>query len=72
MPYKPKVPCKHPGCGALILSGTKYCDAHKALHPEEGRTVRESNGRGSCDTTPRRPSPCMPERTILHPSQMKT
>ena len=43
MPYKPRVPCKHPGCAALIPSGTKYCDEHKALHPEE---VRSAAGRG--------------------------
>ena len=43
MPTKPKVPCKHPGCPNLVPSGTKYCDAHKALHPEE---VRSAAGRG--------------------------
>ena len=43
MPTKPKVPCKHPGCPALIPSGTKYCEVHKALHPEE---VRSAVGRG--------------------------
>ena len=43
MPTKPKVPCKHPGCPALIPSGTKYCEAHKLLHPEE---VRSAAGRG--------------------------
>ena len=26
MPSKPKVPCRHPGCSALVPSGTKYCD----------------------------------------------
>ena len=43
MPTKPKVPCKHPGCAALVPSGQKYCDRHKALHPEE---VRSAAGRG--------------------------
>ena len=43
MPMKLKVPCKHPGCPALIPSGTKYCEVHKALHPEE---VRSAAGRG--------------------------
>ena len=43
MPYKPRVPCKHPGCAALVPSGTKYCEAHKALHPEE---VRSAASRG--------------------------
>ena len=39
MPAKPKVPCKHPGCPALVPSGSKYCEAHKALHPEEVRSA---------------------------------
>lgn len=43
MPTKPKVPCKHPGCAALVPSGTKYCEAHKPLHPEE---VRSAASRG--------------------------
>lgn len=43
MPTRPKVPCKHPGCAALIQAGTKYCEKHKALHPEE---VRSANDRG--------------------------
>ena len=43
MPIKLKVPCKHPGCPVLILSGTKYCEKHAALHPEE---VRSAAGRG--------------------------
>ena len=43
MPYKPRVPCKHPGCAALVSSGIKYCELHKALHPEE---VRSAASRG--------------------------
>lgn len=43
MPMKPKVPCKHPGCPELVPSGTKYCEVHKALHPEE---VRSAASRG--------------------------
>lgn len=39
MPYKPKVPCKHPGCAELVEPGTKYCEKHKALHPEEVRSA---------------------------------
>ena len=39
MPFKPKVPCKHPGCAALVRSGTKYCEAHKQMHPEEIRSA---------------------------------
>lgn len=41
MPMKPRVPCKHPGCAALVPSGTKYCDVHKPLHPEEIRSAFE-------------------------------
>lgn len=43
MPSKPKIPCKHPGCPELVAPGTKYCEKHKALHPEE---VRSASSRG--------------------------
>ena len=43
MPFKPKVPCKHPGCAELVPAGQKYCDRHKEMHPEE---VRSASGRG--------------------------
>lgn len=43
MPTKPKVPCQHPGCPELVDSGTKFCDKHKALHPE---VTRSASGRG--------------------------
>ena len=46
MPTKPKVPCKHPGCVALVPSGQKYCDRHKPMHPEEVRPAA-SRGYGS-------------------------
>lgn len=39
MPYRPKHPCAHPGCPALVPSGAKYCDAHKPMHPEEVRSA---------------------------------
>lgn len=42
VPTKTKVPCKHPGCPELVSSGTKYCERHKAMHPEE---VRSAAGR---------------------------
>lgn len=33
MPYRPSVPCKHPGCPALVPYGSgPYCDKHKDLH----------------------------------------
>lgn len=41
MPYKPKVPCRHPGCAALVEPGSRYCAAHKALHPEEQRRAED-------------------------------
>ena len=34
MPLKPKTPCKHPSCPALVDAGQCYCDKHKSLHPE--------------------------------------
>ena len=43
MPSRVNVPCRHPGCPALIPYGQKYCEAHKPLHPEE---VRSAAGRG--------------------------
>lgn len=43
MPYRPKVPCKHPGCAELVDSGARYCEKHKAQHPEE---VRSASSRG--------------------------
>lgn len=45
LPSKPRVPCKHPGCAALVPVGTKYCDEHKSLHPEENRSA-SSRGYG--------------------------
>ena len=39
MPTRPKVPCKHPGCPELVPVGTKYCDLHRPLHPEEVRSA---------------------------------
>lgn len=39
MPRKPRVPCKHPGCPELVEAGTRYCDKHKSLHPEEERSA---------------------------------
>jgi 5-methylcytosine-specific restriction protein A len=39
MPYKPMVPCRHPGCPNLVPAGQKYCEEHKSLHPEENRSA---------------------------------
>ena len=43
MPNRPNTPCRHPGCAALVPYGTKYCEVHKPLHPEE---VRSAGARG--------------------------
>lgn len=45
MPYRPRVPCKHPGCPNLVPYGQRYCEEHKALHPEETRSA-SSRGYG--------------------------
>lgn len=39
MAYKPKVPCRHPGCPELVEPGQKYCAKHKPMHPEENRSA---------------------------------
>lgn len=43
MPMKPKKPCAHPGCPALVDSGEKYCPEHKSLYPVE---IRSATSRG--------------------------
>ena len=40
MPSRPNTPCRHPGCAALVPYGTKYCEVHKPLHPEEVRSAK--------------------------------
>lgn len=39
MPYRPNTLCRHPSCAALGPYGQKYCEKHKALHPEEVRSA---------------------------------
>ena len=39
MPRWPDHPCSHPGCPKLVPRGSKYCEAHAALHPEESRSA---------------------------------
>ena len=39
MARRPHVPCKHPGCPALVPYGTRYCEKHKPLHQEENRSA---------------------------------
>lgn len=43
MPYKPMHPCRQPGCPELIPAEDKYCEKHKAMHPEE---IRSAASRG--------------------------
>ena len=43
MPRRPMTPCQHPGCPNLVTPGTKFCDVHKALHPE---VIRSAGSRG--------------------------
>ena len=54
MPYKPNVPCRHPGCAALVPVGQKYCDEHKALHarPAEDAATDTSGGKHSIKRVP--------------------
>ncbi|OON87798.1 HNH endonuclease [Pyramidobacter sp. C12-8] len=33
MPRRAKHPCPHPGCGALVEAGHKYCPLHESEHP---------------------------------------
>lgn len=46
MPYKPKVPCRHPGCPELVEAGKLYCEKHRPLHPEVTRPAAK-RGYGS-------------------------
>lgn len=32
---KSNIPCKHPGCAALIPHGQMYCEEHKPLHTKD-------------------------------------
>ena len=43
MPYKPKRPCNHPGCAALIeVNVGGYCDEHKRKQQQEYDAYRGS------------------------------
>lgn len=63
MPSKPNIPCKHPGCPALIPYGTRYCDAHKKLHPEETRSA-SARGYGAAWQRESRRFLAMPEHRL--------
>jgi len=47
VPYKAKVPCRHPGCPELVPAGQKYCEEHKKEHPGDGRASAGARGYGS-------------------------
>lgn len=46
MPYRPKVPCRQPGCPELVQPGKLYCAKHLPLHPEVTRPASK-RGYGS-------------------------
>ena len=41
MPVRSNTPCRHPGCPALVPYGTKYCEKHQLMHPEEQRPAAD-------------------------------
>lgn len=47
MPYRPNTPCRHPGCGALVPYGTKYCEKHRPLHTGEEKSKPSAGSYGS-------------------------
>jgi 5-methylcytosine-specific restriction protein A len=47
MPYAPRKPCAAMGCGALVGSGTRYCEAHqRAKYREIDRARGTTTQRG--------------------------
>ena len=44
MPYRPKKPCRHPGCANL--TDGRYCEEHISCHPEVTRSATK-RGYGS-------------------------
>lgn len=42
MPHKSKRPCGHPGCPNLTDS--RYCEQHKALHPDRPSAAKRGYG----------------------------
>ena len=50
MPSRPNTPCRHPGCAALVPYGSKYCDKHRSLPPEDTRSAG-SRGYGTAWNT---------------------
>ena len=46
MPYRSNIPCKHPGCAALIPHGQMYCAEHKQLHKND-RVYASERGYGA-------------------------
>ena len=63
MPAHVRVPCKHPGCAALIPYGSKYCDVHKKLHPEATRAA-SARGYGAAWQRESRRFLSMPEHRL--------
>lgn len=50
MPTAAPRPCQHPGCGALVRDGARYCPAHKRAAPgsfaDRSRGSRQERGYG--------------------------
>ena len=46
MPYRSRIPCRHPGCPELVPCGQRYCDRHRPLHVGEARSAAQ-RGYGS-------------------------
>lgn len=46
MPYRSNIPCKHPGCAALIPHGQMYCAEHKQLNKND-RAYASERGYGA-------------------------
>ena len=41
MPYRPKTPCRHPGCSDLVEPGRLYGEKHLPLHPKVTRLAAQ-------------------------------
>ena len=59
MPNKPKHPCSHPGCSALIDDG-RYCESHKRTAPD---------ARTNYDQTTRKADPALAQAKAIRDSR---
>lgn len=49
MPYKPKIPCKYPGCSELAPSDMKYCPQHYKPELKRPKDTRPNSARRGYD-----------------------